>query len=49
MVNLFIGEVLQNLDHLGGLTRDLFHYLQVPLALWGPELDTVLQVQLQQC
>ncbi|KAK4813652.1 hypothetical protein QYF61_014951 [Mycteria americana] len=41
---VFIGEVLQASDHLGGPPLDSLQQVQVLLMLGAPELDAVLQV-----
>jgi len=40
-----VGQVLQAFDHLGGPPLDPLQSVHLFLDCWGPELDTVLQVQ----
>ncbi|KAJ7425293.1 hypothetical protein WISP_24199 [Willisornis vidua] len=41
---LFVEELLQSSDHLGGLSLDLLQWVHILPVLRTPELDTVLQV-----
>jgi len=47
--SFFKQQFLQPFDHLCGCPVDPLHYVCNFLELWGPELNTVLQVSPDKC